>query len=240
LEDVADPATLERDLLELDAVTGVQRTDRFARIYGKRIIVIGGVGEVMEANPSAEQLLGYRPGGLLGKRLQDLIAPDDLSGNPLRIRPGDGTVRTERRMLRQNGQEVHVEVSATALPDGRRFGIFRDITQRKQAERQREALAQGEKLRALGQMASGIAHDLNQSLMLVASHGDLALRALQHDPPDMVELRELLTIATQAAMDGGDTVKRLLLFTQAPRKLDRQVVDLGTIVRDAVRLTAPR
>src|SRR5437867_1396851 len=46
LEDVADPACLERDLGELDEVSGVQRTDRFARIYGKRIIVIGGGAQV--------------------------------------------------------------------------------------------------------------------------------------------------------------------------------------------------
>ena len=39
-------------------------------------------------------------------------------------------------------------------------------------------MAQSEKLRALGQMASGIAHDLNQSLMLVASYSDLARQAL--------------------------------------------------------------
>jgi energy-converting hydrogenase B subunit Q len=46
LEDVADPTVLERDLRGLDAVTDVIRTDPFARIYGKRIIVIGGGAQV--------------------------------------------------------------------------------------------------------------------------------------------------------------------------------------------------
>jgi C4-dicarboxylate-specific signal transduction histidine kinase len=53
-----------------------------------------------------------------------------------------------------------------------------DVTEARQADLQRKALAQSEKLRALGQMASGIAHDLNQSLMLVASYSDLARKAL--------------------------------------------------------------
>ena len=44
-------------------------------------------------------------------------------------------------------------------------------------------MAQSEKLRALGQMASGIAHDLNQSLMLVASYSDLARQALAQIRP---------------------------------------------------------
>src|SRR6266851_4829840 len=115
-----------------------------------------------------------------------------------------------------------------------------DITERKQAEQQREAMAQSEKLRALGQMATGIAHDLNQSLMLVASYSDLARQALVQAPPDLVGLQDLLTTTTQAALDGGETVKRLLLFTRAPAEHARKQVDLGNMVRDAAHLTAPR
>src|SRR2546422_9185061 len=75
-----------------------------------------------------------------------------------------------------------------------------DITAAKQADQQRDAMAQSEKLRALGQMATGIAHDLNQSLMLVASYSDLARQALVQDPPNIVELEDLLTTTTQAAL----------------------------------------
>ena len=119
-------------------------------------------------------------------------------------------------------------------------GTSMDITERKQAEQQREAMAQSEKLRALGQMASGIAHDLNQSLMLVASYSDLARQALVQDPPNLAELEDLLTTTTQAALDGGETVKRLLLFTRAAPEQDSQPVDLSSVVRDAAQLTAPR
>jgi CheY-like chemotaxis protein len=115
-----------------------------------------------------------------------------------------------------------------------------DITDAKHAEQQTRALAQSEKLRALGQMATGIAHDLNQSLMLVASYSDLARQALAADPPDLVELEDLLTTTTQAALDGGETVKRLLQFTRAAPEQDSQAVDLSKVVRDAAHLTAPR
>src|SRR4030088_324716 len=101
-------------------------------------------------------------------------------------------------------------------------------------------MAQSEKLRALGQMATGIAHDLNQSLMLVASYSDLARQALVQDPPNLVELEDLLTTTTQAALDGGETVKRLLLFTRAAPELNSKRVDLSSVVRDAAQLTAPR
>jgi CheY-like chemotaxis protein len=89
-------------------------------------------------------------------------------------------------------------------------------------------------------MATGIAHDLNQSLMLVASYSDLARQALVQAPPDLVELHDLLTTTTQAALDGGETVKRLLQFTRAPAEHDGKQVDLGSVVRDAAQLTAPR
>jgi PAS domain S-box-containing protein len=115
-----------------------------------------------------------------------------------------------------------------------------DVTEARQAEQRRDAMAQSEKLRALGQMASGIAHDLNQSLMLVASYGDLARQALIQDPPNLPELEVLLTTATQAALDGGVMVKRLLLFTRAAPERDIQLVDLTSVVRDAAQLTSPR
>jgi signal transduction histidine kinase len=50
----------------------------------------------------------------------------------------------------------------------------------------------------------------------------------------------LLTTTTQAALDGGETVERLLLFTRAAPDHDSQIVDLSTVVRDAAQLTAPR
>jgi CheY-like chemotaxis protein len=89
-------------------------------------------------------------------------------------------------------------------------------------------------------MATGIAHDLNQSLMLVASYSDLARQALVQEPQNLAEIQDLLTTTTQAAMDGGETVKRLLLFTRAAPDQQSQPVDLSKTVRDAARLTAPR
>src|SRR5688572_10102209 len=62
---------------------------------------------------------------------------------------------------------------------------FRNITQRKRA-------AEDEKLRALGQLAGGVAHDLNQYLGLVVGHGELALHELHERDPDLEALRESL------------------------------------------------
>lgn len=103
-----------------------------------------------------------------------------------------------------------------------------------------EALAQAEKLRALGQLAGGVAHDLNQSLALVVGHGDLALDALGTEPLDRHELHHLVETMVRAAMDGGESVKRLLAFAQSRIEGEAEAVDVETLLRDVARLTAPR
>jgi PAS domain S-box-containing protein len=151
------------------------------------------------------------------------------------------TVRGEMRYrYRATGSERDLAVSYVFVPPLTVMVHTEDITERKQAERHTEAMARSEKLRALGQMATGIAHDLNQSLMLVASYSDLARQALVQDPPNLAELEDLLTTTTQAALDGGETVKRLLMFTRTAPKYDGQLVNLGKVVCDAAQLTAPR
>jgi signal transduction histidine kinase/CheY-like chemotaxis protein len=148
--------------------------------------------------------------------------------------------REMRYRYRSTGQDRDLAVSFVFVPPKAVMAHIEDVTEAKRAEKQREAMAQSEKLRALGQMASGIAHDLNQSLMLVASYSDLGRQALEESPPNLAELKDLLTTTTQAALDGGETVRRLLLFTHAAPERDTQIVDLGTMVRDAAQLTSPR
>ena len=206
-------------------------------------------GSIDSCNLAAERLFGYTAAELIGQSIGHLVAEAALHETDTtwfaRVLAGESTVSAghECEGRRQDGTSVPLELatSETRL-DGRRrlIVVARDITDRKHADRQREAMGQSEKLRALGQMATGIAHDLNQSLMLVASYSDLARQALELDPPNLGELHDLFTTATQAALDGGEAVKRLLLFTRAPVAQDHQRVDLTTVVRDAAQLTAPR
>jgi signal transduction histidine kinase/CheY-like chemotaxis protein len=105
---------------------------------------------------------------------------------------------------------------------------------------QAEAFARTEKLRALGQMASGAAHDLNQYLAVIAGYSDVALRALDQPAPDAASLRDAVRLIAQAAMDGADTVKRLLAFSRPHDDTPAQPVDVTTLLRDVAKLTAPR
>jgi signal transduction histidine kinase/ActR/RegA family two-component response regulator len=111
---------------------------------------------------------------------------------------------------------------------------------RKPAEEPRRLLVEGEKMRALGEMASGVAHDLNQYLGLVAGHGELALHELDRPQLDRDSLRDSLRTVVQAAMDGANAVKRLQTFARPRQEGPPEQVDAGELMREVARLTAPR
>jgi PAS domain S-box-containing protein len=178
--------------------------------------------------------LGSRASTCLGELSSGMAALRECVAQQRTIR------REAERPHRVTGEPQSIALSYVFVPPDMVMVHIEDVTEARHTERQRAALAQSEKLRALGQMASGIAHDLNQSLMLISSYGELAHQALDQDPLNVVELRDLLTTATQAALDGGETVKRLLMFTRTVGERGHEQVDLTRVLHRAAHLTAPR
>ncbi|MGH7319593.1 MAG: GAF domain-containing protein [Candidatus Rokuibacteriota bacterium] len=98
-----------------------------------------------------------------------------------------------------------------------------------------EQLVQTEKLRALGEMASGVAHDFNNALAAILGRVQLVLRRVE-DPT----VRRWLEIAERSALDAAQTVRRIQEFTRVRRDQPTETVDVGQVVRDAVELTQTR
>jgi signal transduction histidine kinase len=110
-----------------------------------------------------------------------------------------------------------------------------------QAERRAAMLAQAEKLGALGQMASGLAHDLNQGLGIIAGYSELAQRELRRELPDRVSLQEALSLIGQAAVEGGQRIAQLLTFARRQQEEgDATSIQLSAILAEVAQLTAPR
>jgi PAS domain S-box-containing protein len=123
----------------------------------------------------------------------------------------------------------------------RMTGIAMDISERKEAEAARQALSHSERLRALGQMASGIAHDLNQSLALISGYSDMAGQELLLEPPNVEHVREMVAITSRAALEGGQRLKGLLSFVRTHELMaESEWVDLGELLTEVAALTAPR
>jgi PAS domain S-box-containing protein len=123
--------------------------------------------------------------------------------------------------------------AAIALENGR---LFAELTHSYQdLQKAQEELIRSEKLRALGQMAAGIAHDLNNTLAAIL--GQVELLRLQVQNP---EARERLRILMTAATDGAHVVRRLQGFARQQLSPTLVVCDLATLVHEAVELTRPR
>jgi signal transduction histidine kinase/CheY-like chemotaxis protein len=108
-----------------------------------------------------------------------------------------------------------------------------------QARKHQLEASQSEKLRALGQLASGVAHDLNQSFGIIVGYSDLAAQVLDRPKLDLCSVRESLDLVARAAQDGGDTVKRMLAFARGGLDSEPETVAVGALLQEVAKLTAP-
>ena len=195
------------------------------------VISVDEHGHIDWVNAAAERMFGYPAADVAGRPVRQLISADVGQAEP---REGTG--------WRADGSQFPVDVIGNRREvDELWLSILtvRDATERKHAEQRAQQFMQNEKMRALGQMASGIAHDLNQSLALISGYGDLARQSLQRARDPSV-VHDYLGTVVQAAIDGGETVKRLLAFAQHRTDAPRQCIEVRTVLAEVVQLTAPR
>ncbi|MBI1846738.1 MAG: GAF domain-containing protein, partial [Candidatus Rokubacteria bacterium] len=98
-----------------------------------------------------------------------------------------------------------------------------------------DQLVRTEKLRALGEMASGVAHDFNNLLSAILGRAQLLLGRVEEP-----SLRRWLQVIERSAQDGAQTVRRLQEFTRIRRDAPMVEVDLNDVVRDALEMTQSR
>ena len=102
-------------------------------------------------------------------------------------------------------------------------------------ERIREQFSQMEKLSALGELASGVAHDFNNTLAGILGRAQLILRT---DDPEKIQRG--LNIIIKTAEDGAKTVKRIQDFARQRRDHDFEPVSIDQILFDVSEITRPR
>ncbi len=144
-----------------------------------------------------------------------------------RIQRPDGAVRTIYR-------EVEQVVDAGGNQIGT-IGVIKDVTDLREAERQRDEfqrqLLHAQKMEAIGTLAGGIAHDLNNALLPVIALSTLSIKHLHSGS----RVHQNLQIIHEAGTRARDLVRRLLTFARKDQPM-RKRIDLGAFAADALKL----
>ena len=217
-----------------------ERLALFARVVASSpdAIVLADLDEhIHHCNPATARLFGYGEAELVGQRVCSLLGVASLSALRLEEPLGAGEWNRELRLPRKDGSAFPAEIHVSLVhdDDGRPLGsatIVRDLTARKELETQ---LVQAEKLRSVGVMASGVAHQMNNTLASVVGQADLVLQTA-NDP----ETKSRMTSIIQAAEDGAAAVRRIRDFARESTPENFDPVDLAAIAHDVLETTAVR
>jgi two-component system sensor kinase FixL len=236
--------TLEDRLREVEA-----RLNAVLEAAVDAIVMIDEEGRIELFSAAAERLFGWSRSEVLGRNVSVLM-PDPFRSDhdsylQTYLRTGIPRIigiGREALGLHRDGTEFPIELSVgeiAAFSEGRRFvGIIRDIRPRVAAEdearRHRERLAHVTRLSTLGEMAAGIAHEINQPLAAIATSAQACTRLLESGkrPEKVLEATRLIT---EQALRAGEVIRSLREFAKR-HDSDRETVDLNELVRGALRL----
>jgi PAS domain S-box-containing protein len=232
-----------RDLSELRTVEAVARErqsllQNILESARESIYALDMDGRYKWCNQAMIDVTGYQMDELIGHHSLERVHEDDreqrwekfaaaLAGEPQSF---------ESRYFAADGTLRYVSINnAPIIVDGETrgvLGIAHDITEQKQ---ERERAARADKLRALGQLASGVAHDFNNSLAAILGRAQLVLRRAQDE-----EIIRSLGIIVTAAEDAAATVRRIQTFARKPLASELELLDMGSLLRDAIEITRTR
>ncbi len=182
-------------------------------------------GNFLRVNDTFAAIMGYTLEELYSMSVADLSHPEDpiifadFASNSVK---GGGSSR-EKRYLRKDGQTIWVSVNAIMIRnnDGvplHAVATIDDVTQRKTSQAQIDKLnrdlshlARGE---LLGQMAAGLAHELNQPLTAITQNADTALWSAKQSPEQDEDLIQILKELDQQAHRAADIIKALRGFAK--------------------------
>ena len=161
---------------------------------------------------------------MLGDRLLGVLAVSGREGRPL----GEA----DEALLQALVGQAAVAIQNARLYEEARTHEIEATRALAELRRTQEQLVRMEKLRALGEMASGVAHDFNNVLAVILGRVQLLQRKLE-DPTFL----RWLGVVEQAALEGARTVRQIQEFTRVRRDAPTQTVDVNLAVRDAVEMT---
>lgn len=189
------------------------------------MVVIDEHGIMQSFSATAERLFGWTPGEAIGRNVSMLMPSPYREGH-------DGYIARylstgERRIIgigrvvvgeRRDGSTFPMELSVGEMATTPRFftGFVRDLSERQATERRlqdvQSELVHVSRLTAMGEMASALAHELNQPLSAIANYVKGSVRLLEAENPNRGMIRDALASAGDQTLRAGQIIRRLRDF----------------------------
>lgn len=200
-------------------------------------------GRITFLNKYGQDFYGYSDREILSRNALGLILPDiDSNGKDFSTIFSDFLAHPERHEnfenenIRRNGEKVWVSWSNKAIYD--RDGslaeilcVGNDITERKKAEQEKKSLelqlVRSQKMEAIGTLAGGVAHDLNNILSGIVSYPEILLMEVQEDSP----MRKSLEVIKRSGEKAAAIVQDLLTLARRGVSVSN-VVNLNSIIEE--------
>ena len=213
------------------------------------MIVIDERGTIQSFSSAAERQFGWTADEAIGRNVSFLM-PEPYRGAhdsylSRYLTTGERRVIGVGRVVvgaHRDGSTFPMELSVGEMRSGdRRFftGFVRDLTERQEAERRfqdvQSELAHVSRLSAMGEMASALAHELNQPLSATANYIQGSLRLLAEEPIDKAVVSDALAMAGQQMFRAGDIIRRLRDFV-SKGETERQIESLPKLLEEAAAL----
>jgi len=208
--------------------------------------VVGTDGRLLEVNESYCRMSGYSVQELQTMHISDLDALESAAEAAARMARimVVGHDRFESRHRRKDGSIFDVEVSVQYRPTqgGRMAAFFHDISERKRAEaeaaRHQAAVAHLARLNTMGQMTTGLAHELNQPLSAIRNYAHYCKIVAQTGKETSITVPEALDKIDQSAIRAAEIIARLREFVRKQEPA-RRSMDINLVIAKALELMSP-
>ena len=213
------------------------------------MVVIDEAGSIREFSPTAERMFGWNAREMAGRNV-NLLMPEPYRGAhdgylARYYRTGEKRIIGKGRVVvgsRRDGSTFPIELAVGEMAaDGQRFftGFIRDLTERQQAEARLQELQTElvhiSRLTALGEMASALAHEINQPLSAIANYLKGTRILLGRDEVPHERVAEAVERAATEALRAGEIIRRLRDFV-ARGETERTIESLPKLVEEASAL----
>lgn len=245
---------LERELARRNSELEAEN-QQILNAISEGIVGLDREGRITLFNPAACAITGWSPANVLGERLYAL---DMLQGEqgalcgeeqtlPYRAYRLGKVARSDLELIRRrDGELVAVAIACAPRAEGGAVMVLRDISDwlaheeqlrqaREELERQRQNMAHMERLSTSGEMAAGIAHEVNQPLTAVVNYARVGQRLLRADSIDREQLIDLMDKLEKQAVRASAVIQRLRSYVRKPHE-GRRLLDINTLINEVIAL----